>query len=451
MSGLEASLLLGSAHGVLLAVVLGRRARNRRANRYLAALLGAMSLLLLDGFLRARGLLQEHPHLIGLTAWVPFVLGPLVYLYVREMTAPDPSRYHAPWRHFVVTAAYVVLLVVTFFPRSASYKLAVAQHDKSLLIQVIEVGLLGYGIVYASAAILRLHRHRGFIQDLFSNLHGVSLRWLFVLAILNLLVWIAALVAFFVRVTGVTEAAAASAIVPLGSTLTVFVIGYFQLGQAEIYAGQPAVVGVPAPRPRASELPAPSLADTHALDVQPPVPEDAAPARELVSAPTPAPGSSGPAASPTEPPPIDEPGPAASAPEPEPTPPPVTEGRAAPAYQRARLPEEDASAVEARIKAAMTERQLYKRPGLTLGELADEVAATPHEVSQVLSTRLGRNFYNFVNEHRIEHVKQGLRTSDRSVLDLAFEAGFQSKSTFNSAFRKATGTTPREFRQRATA
>jgi AraC-like DNA-binding protein len=37
------------------------------------------------------------------------------------------------------------------------------------------------------------------------------------------------------------------------------------------------------------------------------------------------------------------------------------------------------------------------------------------------------------------------------VLDLAFEAGFQSKSTFNTAFRKATGTTPRELRQRATA
>jgi len=98
----------------------------------------------------------------------------------------------------------------------------------------------------------------------------------------------------------------------------------------------------------------------------------------------------------------------------------------------------------------MTEQRLYRQPGLTLGELADAVGATPHEVSQVLSTRLARNFFTFVNEHRIEAVKTALTTSDRPVLDLAFEAGFQSKSTFNTAFRKATGMTPSEYRQRAT-
>jgi AraC-like DNA-binding protein len=72
-------------------------------------------------------------------------------------------------------------------------------------------------------------------------------------------------------------------------------------------------------------------------------------------------------------------------------------------------------------------------------------------VSQVLSTRLGRNFYTFINEARIEEVKSALAATDRSVLDLALEAGFQSKSTFNAAFRKSTGMTPREFRDRATS
>lgn len=57
MSGLEASLLLGSANSIALAIALRRRERNRRANAYLAVLLGALSLLLFDGFMRARGLL----------------------------------------------------------------------------------------------------------------------------------------------------------------------------------------------------------------------------------------------------------------------------------------------------------------------------------------------------------------------------------------------------------
>jgi AraC-like DNA-binding protein len=380
MSGLEASLLLGAAHGLLLAVALTRRAHHRRANRYLAAQLAALSLLLFDGVLRARGMLVSHPHLIGLTAWVPFLLGPLVFLYVREMTAPEPARLAPARRHFIVTGAYIVLLAVTFFPRSASYKRGVAEQDAAWFISAIEVLLLVYGIAYAIAALVLLRRHRTHVQELFSNLRGVSLRWLTVLAVLNAIVWIAAFAAFVIRITGVTDASAASLIVPIGSTITVFVIGYFQLGQAEIFVQPPAPAPAPAPAPT-------------------PTPEPAKPA----------------------------------------------------AYERARLPDDDAAELEARIKAAMTAKHLYQRAGLTLAELADEVAATPHEVSQVLSTRLGRNFYTFVNEHRIEHVKAGLAKSDRPVLDLAFEAGFQSKSTFNSAFRKATGTTPREFRQGLTA
>jgi AraC-like DNA-binding protein len=372
LSGLEASLLLGSAHSVVLAIALRRRARNRGANRYLAALLGALALLLFDGFLRARGVLTDRPHLIGLSAWVPWLIGPLVFLYVREMTAPDRARAHPAWRHFLVPAAYVGLLVVTFYPRSAAFKLDVAEGGGSWLIRVTEVALLVHGIGYAIASLALLRRHRGHVEALFSDLRGVDLRWLVVLAALNALVWIGALAVFVVRATGSPEASAASAIVPLGSTMTVFVIGYFQLQQAEIHVAPP-----PAPAAAPPQAPAPL-----------------------------------------------------------------------PTYQRARLAADDAAELEARIRDAMTTKKLYQRPGLTLAELADAVAATPHEVSQVLSTRMQRNFYTFVNEHRIEQVKAGLLATDRPVLDLAFEAGFQSKSTFNSAFRKVTGATPRELRQR---
>lgn len=359
MSGLEAIFLLGSAHSVILAVALLRRGHNRRANRYLAALLGAVALLLADRFLGAGGAFERHPHLIGLTAWVPFWVGPLVFLYVREMTAPEPSRLPPPWRHFAASAAFLAVLAVAFYPRSADYKLAIAEGTPPWYVAASELAVVLQGLAYASAALVLLHRHRIKVQELYSSLRGITLRWLAVLVGLNALVWLAALVVFLFRPSG--------DIVAIGSTVTVFVVGYFQLGQAPIYQ-QPA----------------------------------AAPARP------------------------------------------------APTYQRARLADDDAAELEARIRAAMTEKRLHRRAGLTLADLADEVAATPHELSQVLSTRLGRNFYTFVNEHRIEEVKAALAAGDRPVLDLALEAGFQSKSTFNAAFRKATGMTPREYRQRAT-
>jgi AraC-like DNA-binding protein len=142
----------------------------------------------------------------------------------------------------------------------------------------------------------------------------------------------------------------------------------------------------------------------------------------------------------------------AQAPPAEPAPAPSPSPAPAPTYQRARLADDDASDLESRLRTAMATDHLYKRAGLTLADLADAIAATPHEVSQVLSTRLDRNFYGFINDHRIEHVKAALgdaKRRDTSVLDLAFEAGFSSKSTFNAAFRKATGVTPSEFRERA--
>lgn len=388
MSGFEASLLLGGVHAVVLAIVLASRHRNRLANQYLAGVLVAIALLLLQGGLRAHGLFAVHPHLIGITAWVPVVLGPLVFLYVREMTAVE--RAHGAWRHFVVPAAYIAMMLVTFYPRSAAYKQSLAAGRESASFQVGEGALLVYGIGYAIACLVLLRRHRDRVKALYSSLRRVSLRWLLVLAALNALVWMAALVAFVLRSSGATDAAATSAIVPIGSTIVIFVIGYFQLAQVEIFDARSAEAVAPAAAP-------------------PPEP-------------------------PAEPPP--------EAVEPVPAPPPP--------YARARLAEEDASMLEGRIRAAMAERHLYQRPGLTLADLAEDVGATPHEVSQILSTRLGRNFYTYINERRIEHVKARLAESDRPVLDLALEAGFQSKSTFNAAFKKATGTTPREFRERAT-
>lgn len=56
-------------------------------------------------------------------------------------------------------------------------------------------------------------------------------------------------------------------------------------------------------------------------------------------------------------------------------------------------------------------------------------------------------FLKFINEYRVEEAKHLLRhPSDASILDIAFDAGFNSKATFNAAFKKSTGSTPTEFR-----
>ena len=74
-----------------------------------------------------------------------------------------------------------------------------------------------------------------------------------------------------------------------------------------------------------------------------------------------------------------------------------------------------------------------------------------HYVSQVINQDLGSNFYELVNQRRIERAMQLLmEPPNRTILEIALSVGYNSKSTFNTAFRRQTGVTPTEYRAKAT-
>jgi AraC-like DNA-binding protein len=101
-----------------------------------------------------------------------------------------------------------------------------------------------------------------------------------------------------------------------------------------------------------------------------------------------------------------------------------------------------------RIRRAMTVDKLYLNPTLTLTELAQHVALNPKVVSQLINTGIGKSFNDFVNDFRVNEVKQRLRTGDMArltLLGIALESGFNSKTTFNRIFRQHTGQSPSEF------
>ena len=96
-----------------------------------------------------------------------------------------------------------------------------------------------------------------------------------------------------------------------------------------------------------------------------------------------------------------------------------------------------------------TERP-WREPDLTLADLAIRVESTPHKVSELLNARLGQTFYDFVNGYRVEEVQRRIASGEnrtRTMLTLALDAGFASKSTFNQAFKSRTGQTPSDYRK----
>lgn len=105
----------------------------------------------------------------------------------------------------------------------------------------------------------------------------------------------------------------------------------------------------------------------------------------------------------------------------------------------------------ARVVAAFEQERVFRNPDLTLDSLAERLDLTPNAVSQLLNAGLGQSFYELVNGYRLEEVKHRLLTSDArrlTVLALALEAGFNSKTTFNRVFKEKTGLTPKEYQKK---
>ena len=107
----------------------------------------------------------------------------------------------------------------------------------------------------------------------------------------------------------------------------------------------------------------------------------------------------------------------------------------------------------AQIDKAMAE-ELWRREGLTIGEMADELSVPEHKLRHAINRDLGyRNFPAFVNGYRIDAAKAALsapENAQKTILEIAYDVGFASLGPFNKAFRAMTGTSPRDFRRSAT-
>lgn len=116
-------------------------------------------------------------------------------------------------------------------------------------------------------------------------------------------------------------------------------------------------------------------------------------------------------------------------------------------YARSSLDAATSARIRRKLEAALATPEICRDSLLNLRSLSRSIGEKAHYVSQVINRDLNSNFYELVNRHRIAQAKQLLAEApDRTVLEIALAVGFNSKSTFNTAFRRETGLTPTAFR-----
>ncbi len=115
-------------------------------------------------------------------------------------------------------------------------------------------------------------------------------------------------------------------------------------------------------------------------------------------------------------------------------------------YERSRLNGVDIQKTFHLIESLMKNEKLFQNGDLTLSEVGNRVGITPSQVSEFINQNMGKSFSAYVNGFRIDHAKKKLIETDHSIIRIAFDSGFNSKSAFNREFRNITGKSPTEYR-----
>jgi adenylate cyclase len=117
-------------------------------------------------------------------------------------------------------------------------------------------------------------------------------------------------------------------------------------------------------------------------------------------------------------------------------------------YKRSSLKQTAAEKYYTQLETYMSDEKPFLQANLTLRQLAEMINIHPNSLSELLNEKVGKNFSEYINHYRVETFKEIATTPKNahlSLLGLAYESGFNSKTAFNSFFKKETGMTPNQY------
>jgi len=360
--------ILGAVQGFLLALALvGIRGSNQRSNKLLAALVLTTSITVIGSVLYATRYIMQVPFAIQIFSPFQFLIGPLLFLYVKTLTLGKAELGKNYLLHFIPTVlCFVYYLPLYFQDRESKLEyLLDALQNYPIPEWLIKSYLLGFHIlmylILSVYVLIKLSKKSSQQSNIIEN---KNLPWLRNFLIIALVVWAVGVFRLFFAYNLRPETMLIS---PLSLSIWVYILGYLALRSPEVLAGVEENLLPPAKR-----------------------------------------------------------------------------------YEKSTLTSVKAKNTLGKLLQLMTDEKPFTDGELTLQKLAEQLSISPHHLSQIINEQLNQNFFDFINSYRIEEVKRIMADSNYkhlSIIAIAEEAGFSSKSSFNSIFKKNTGMTPSQFRK----
>ncbi|MDC7126988.1 MAG: helix-turn-helix domain-containing protein, partial [Spirochaetales bacterium] len=135
-------------------------------------------------------------------------------------------------------------------------------------------------------------------------------------------------------------------------------------------------------------------------------------------------------------------------------PPSIKNDKEGQSYSRSGLSEKRIKEIGDKIEESVNIRKIFINPELTISMIAKDIDEKPHHISQIFNQYYNTSFYDYINSSRIEEIKHKIEegeATEKTLLALAMESGFNSKATFNRYFKKCTGKTPSEYQKMVSA
>jgi len=383
-------LYLGAVQGALLSVFLFSIKTNRISNRLLGLLTLFWGIIVASFALQSEGMYIKFPHLLAVFSRLLFVLFPLLYLQVKYLVSEHSKFDRKDLLHFlpllIMTLAYI-----DFYFTGTEEKVRI-HNDEPLYYEILgiisnEIVAL-QGVIYAILALITLSKYDRKIKDYHSNKDKILLKVQYTGILLSLFAWIIGIVGVHLELFNIQVNLDLFIFVYLILVLIIYIISYAALKSPEIFKldeNQAKIV---------------FLKSQHKVIL-----DDGNPAHLKVLAET----------------------------------------------QEKTDQNSDIPMVEEIDKKLLDYIQAekpYLNPELSLQELADQLDVKRHHLSGVINQKHSKNFYEFINQYRIKEVKIMMTDPENKhlkLMSLAYDAGFNSKATFNRIFKQTCNMTPSQF------